>query len=187
VCGSAREGTKCAGVYLSRVRQRAGGKRVCAGTREPRVCAPASEQVCGKNGMSAPPLRSQPHEEWDERHPPPNPNSLGLRGYLRHAVQRNEDFAVRLPHAALAPHGGRRRRQRWIQNWGTTITMRGPSAIPRHLPQTACSGTRVGPGACCAASSGAARISIGMPNLEMPNLDSVNFCTTVKPSGTEVD
>ena len=25
------------------------------------------------------------------------------------------------------------------------------------------------------------RISIGMPNFEMPNLDSVNFCTTVKP------
>jgi len=24
-------------------------------------------------------------------------------------------------------------------------------------------------------------ISIGMPNFEMPNLDSVNFCTTVKP------
>jgi hypothetical protein len=24
-------------------------------TREPRVCAPASEQVCGKNGMSATP------------------------------------------------------------------------------------------------------------------------------------
>ncbi len=24
-------------------------------------------------------------------------------------------------------------------------------------------------------------LDFGMPNFEMPNLDSVNFCTTVKP------
>ena len=50
------------------------------------------------------------------------------------------------------------------------ITERGPSAIPRHLPQTACARTRVGPGACCAASSGAA------PQLLLPVFQAAAIC-----------